>query len=146
MSPPARAALASLLLVLAGCTPTVHRAAPYADDASEGAAIERRAAERCCATRPDCDLPPRSFTTDACSYWPDGDWGACCIEHDIAYWCGGSDDDRRRADEAMEVCVEANSSAFMATTMYVGVRVGGVAWLPTSYRWGYGWDWLDMPP
>jgi hypothetical protein len=25
---------------------------------------------------------------------------------------------------------------------FVGVRVGGPAWMPFPWRWGYGWDWL----
>jgi hypothetical protein len=28
---------------------------------------------------------------------------------------------------------------------YVGVRVGGPAWMPFPWRWGYGWDWLEDP-
>jgi hypothetical protein len=24
--------------------------------------------------------------------------------------------------------------------MFLGVRIGGMAWLPTSFRWGFGQD------
>ena len=30
-------------------------------------------------------------------------------------------------------------AALLATTMLAGVRAGGSAYLPTSYRGGYGW-------
>lgn len=31
----------------------------------------------------------------------------------------------------------------MASVFYSGVRMGGTPWLPTPWRWGYGWD--DWP-
>jgi hypothetical protein len=30
--------------------------------------------------------------------------------------------------------------------MYIGVRIGGHAWLPTPWRWGYGWYWPQSGP
>ena len=78
--------------------------------------------------------------------WPDGNWVDCCVEHDIAYWCGGTSEDRCRADRTLEQCVTVKRGAFLATVMYIGTRLGGPAWLPTPFRWGYGWDWLETPP
>ena len=52
-----------------------------------------------------------AFTSDGCSGFPDGTriqpmlWNACCLEHDIAYWLGGSRTDRLRADEALHECL-----------------------------------------
>lgn len=88
----------------------------------------------------------RPFTTDACSLFPDGghrdraSWSDCCVAHDIAYWRGGTADERLRADEALRACVlERTGDAALAKTMFVGVRTGGAPAFPTWYRWGYGW-------
>ncbi len=84
--------------------------------------------------------PPYPFTTDGCSMWPNDGWVDCCVEHDIAYWCGGTSDDRQRADAALRDCVAKDHSATLAWMMYWGVRVGGVPWQPFPWRWAYGWD------
>ena len=81
--------------------------------------------------------PPRPFVTDGCSVWPDGDLYWCCVEHDIAYWCGGSRDDRLAADRTLRDCAEVEDPG-QADLVYAGVRMGGVPWLPTAWRWGYG--------
>ena len=91
----------------------------------------------------------RPFSSDGCSLFPDrapcgdADWCACCLAHDQAYWLGGTREQRRIADRALRDCVaEQTGSRTLAHTMYVGVRLGGVPWLPTGFRWGYGWDGL----
>ena len=88
----------------------------------------------------------RPFSTDGCSLYPDRDertgqdWCSCCVAHDRAYWRGGSEDERLRADEALRACVEAKTGdAARAALMFRGVRIGGSAHWPTSFRWGYGW-------
>lgn len=88
----------------------------------------------------------RPFTTDGCSLFPDraligeADWCECCVEHDRAYWRGGTADERRRADERFHSCVEAaTGNPLLAKSMLAGVRVGGTPALPTHFRWGYGW-------
>jgi hypothetical protein len=93
----------------------------------------------------------RPFRTDGCSLWPDAglgtghSWRHCCVEHDLAYWRGGTREEREAADAALRRCVEAaTGNASLAETMYLGVRVGGTAWLPTWFRWGYGWAY-DRP-
>lgn len=88
------------------------------------------------------------FTTDGCSMFPDGTindhtlWLECCVEHDKAYWKGGSYPDRVRADRALRDCVSASGAPFIAEIMLEGVRVGGSPFWPTTYRWGYGWPGL----
>ncbi len=90
----------------------------------------------------------RPFTTDGCSVFPDGTsehhslWSACCVKHDVAYWQGGSSDERRVADEALAQCVRAVGRPKTASLMLAGVRMGGTPYLPTSYRWGYGWPFF----
>ncbi len=50
----------------------------------------------------------RPFTTDGCSLYPDRsastgkDWCACCVAHDRAYWRGGTEAERLKADEATQ--------------------------------------------
>ncbi len=88
----------------------------------------------------------RDFASDGCSLFPEGDlgrptlWCDCCLAHDIAYWQGGTEEQRRHADEALQACVLARTgSRTLADLMYQGVRVGGYPLFPTWYRWGYGW-------
>jgi len=46
----------------------------------------------------------KPFTTDGCSAFPDGTpahrdlWLNCCIQHDLAYWKGGTHTERLNAD------------------------------------------------
>jgi len=88
----------------------------------------------------------KPFTSDGCSSFPDGTfeqrelWLTCCTAHDYAYWKGGSYDDRLRADKALQSCVAKRGKPDVGLLMLVGVRVGGTPFLPTSYRWGYGWS------
>ncbi len=96
-------------------------------------------AERLCRAHP-AGLPEAAFSTDACSAWPDGDSRLCCIEHDAAYWCGGSGEARAAADRALRCCVAARSGV-LGWLMWSGVRVGGHPALPLPWRWGYGRPW-----
>lgn len=90
----------------------------------------------------------RNFTTDGCSLFPDGNlkdrhlWCDCCFAHDIAYWRGGTREERLRADQMLKGCVqEKTGDKVLAETMFLGVRAGGSAAFPTWYRWGYGWSY-----
>jgi len=89
----------------------------------------------------------RPFASDACSAFPDGTpsqqtlWLHCCMEHDIAYWAGGTRRQRHAADAALKQCVAATGEPAIANLMLAGVRVGGTPYLPTSFRWGYGWPY-----
>lgn len=89
----------------------------------------------------------RPFTSDGCSEFPDGTsaqrtlWRACCVEHDRAYWRGGTYEERIAADRALQECVARVGEPAIALVMLAGVRVGGSPFWPTSFRWGYGWPW-----
>lgn len=91
----------------------------------------------------------KPFDTDGCSEFPDGTleqqtlWQNCCIEHDKAYWLGGSRAARQQVDEALEACVAAVGQPEIAAIMLAGVRVGGSPYWLTRYRWGYGWPYWD---
>ena len=130
-----------IILILAGCVPLRHTIVPYESDPAQAQAVEAQASERCVTARSDKALPPYSFKTDGCSMWPDGDWVACCVEHDIAYWCGGSTHARAAADQGLNDCLVRLGHPTMAEWVYIGVRIGGHPWLPFPWRWGYGWDW-----
>ncbi len=88
------------------------------------------------------------FTSDGCSSFPDGTldqkqlWQACCTEHDYAYWKGGTYSEREEADEALRACVSKVGETSLALLMMAGVRVGGSPLFPTSFRWGYGWQYM----
>lgn len=100
----------------------------------------------CCTTAWAADL--KDFTSDGCSLFPDGTigdrgkWCECCLLHDIAYWRGGTEDERRRSDEDLRTCVlDRTEDKALAETMYLGVRAGGHPVFPTWYRWAYGWTY-----
>ena len=89
----------------------------------------------------------RDFTSDGCSLFPDrslineDDWCDCCFEHDLAYWKGGTEEERLMADRALRDCVyEKTGNRELAEAMYTGVRLGGSPYFYNWYRWGYGWD------
>lgn len=87
------------------------------------------------------------FTTDGCSAFPDSTiftqtkWTKCCSMHDLAYWQGGTYKQRLQADLALKECVSSLGEPEIAQLMLAGVRAGGSPYLPTSFRWGYGWKY-----
>ncbi len=82
---------------------------------------------------------PSDFKSDGCSLFPDGNYRACCVEHDKTYFIGGSFKQRRAADKELYKCVRAKGNGkFLASMIYIGVRIGGVHFLPTPFRWGFG--------
>jgi len=89
----------------------------------------------------------KPFESDGCSAFPDGTlqqkqlWLSCCKQHDFSYWKGGTYQQRLSADKALKVCVDKAGEPKVALLMLAGVRVGGTPWLPTTFRWGYGWPY-----
>ncbi len=95
--------------------------------------------------RPEPGLVP--FSSDGCSLFPDAalitadDWCTCCFDHDVAYWRGGTAEEREQADRALKRCViDKTQNEALATLMYEGVRFGGSPYFYNWYRWGYGWS------
>jgi hypothetical protein len=89
----------------------------------------------------------RPFSSDGCSLFPDSslvssdDWCSCCYEHDIAYWRGGTEQEREAADLKFRSCVAGKTqNETLAMLMYEGVKLGGSPYFYSWYRWGYGWD------
>lgn len=93
------------------------------------------------------DIALAAFSSDGCSNFPDGTyeqetlWHNCCVTHDLAYWLGGSYEQRLKADAELEQCVKQLNQPFTATLMLAGVRAGGSPFWYTLYRWGYGWPY-----
>ena len=89
----------------------------------------------------------KPFTSDGCSAFPDGTlkqntlWLSCCSAHDYEYWKGGTYDQRLQADRDLRQCVVKNGEPEIGFLMLAGVRIGGTPYLPTSFRWGYGWPY-----
>ncbi len=84
---------------------------------------------------------PADYVSDRCSMFPDGDYGDCCVEHDKAYFFGGTKAERRAADNKLFQCVKDKGHKYISRMMWIGVRIGGVGFLPTPFRWGFGKDW-----
>lgn len=93
----------------------------------------------------------KPFTTDGCSggmtwafrlvFRRDPPWQGACIEHDRAYWAGGTRLDRSKADAWLQVRVDGAGYPWVSLLMWLAVRIGGHPLLPLPWRWGYGWRW-----
>lgn len=129
------------LFAVTSCTPVQHHIKGE-QFTNERMITEKRHAEVECQARQDANaLPSHPFTTDGCSLWLDRTWQACCVEHDKAYWCGGTADERKLADQALRRCLVIRDHPWLGEIMYWGTRLGGHPWLPFPWRWGYGWAW-----
>ncbi|HVF46807.1 MAG TPA: hypothetical protein VNA17_04510 [Pyrinomonadaceae bacterium] len=93
---------------------------------------------------------PADFKSDNCTMFPDGNYVDCCVEHDKDYYFGGSLKERRASDKRLKECVASKGRGWkrklLANAMYIGVRVGGVHFLPTPFRWGFGNKWPRKEP
>ena len=72
-------------------------------------------------------------------------WRHCCVEHDRAYYYGGSRELKIAADERLKECVaekmgEDSVGLLLSSAMRLAVHIGGQPYFATPYRWGYGED------
>ena len=74
----------------------------------------------------------------------DPPWEGCCDKHDQPYAKGGTAAERKAADVALLRCVVDTGHPWWAVVMYIGVRMGGVPWLPTPWRWGFDVYWWNV--
>jgi len=84
---------------------------------------------------------PATFKSDACTFFPDGDYRECCVVHDREYYVGGSWRDRLHSDDRLFGCVFKKKGVLhklAAPLMWTGTRVAGVGFLPTPFHWGFG--------
>jgi hypothetical protein len=92
--------------------------------------------------------PIKPFETDGCSggmswLWRNvarrlPPWEAHCVEHDKAYWRGGNQEARQKADLKLAAGVMQSGYPIMSSLMYYAVRLCGHPKLPFSWRWAYG--------
>jgi hypothetical protein len=63
-----------------------------------------------------------------------------CVVHDHLYWLGDwSGFTRLQADEEFRDAIVRSGHPDIATAYFIAVRAGGSGWIPTSWRWGFGW-------
>lgn len=85
------------------------------------------------------------FKFDGCSCFPEGTlkepdlWEQHCLVHDYTYWKGGTRNERKQADLKFRDGIRSEGKPVIAQIAYTGVRIGGTPWLPTPWRWGFGW-------
>jgi hypothetical protein len=95
-------------------------------------------------------IMPDDFKSDNCTAFPDGNYADCCVEHDKDYYFGGSLRERRASDTRLKQCVVSKGKGWkrklLAGAMYIGVRFGGVHFLQTPFRWGFGNKWTRKGP
>ncbi|MFT5037113.1 MAG: hypothetical protein ACI9VM_000688 [Candidatus Azotimanducaceae bacterium] len=92
--------------------------------------------------------PPNSFSQDGCSLSPDKllwhDFSTPCLEHDIAYWAGGTQEERKQADIALRDAISHTGplGPLYSKVVYVNVRLFGDSFLTRiiDANWGYGWN------
>lgn len=87
----------------------------------------------------------KAFFTDGCTLFIDGPkdqpalWRHCCVEHDLRYWFGGSQDDRNATDLRLKACVEKVAGANWANLIYYGVKTGQISPIKNKTHWNWGW-------
>lgn len=83
----------------------------------------------------------KEFKTDGCTLFVDSSWKQCCVEHDKKYWQGGSVKERHISDTIFRDCIHhTTDNQVLSIIMYGAVRIGGVPFIATPWRWGYGWE------
>jgi len=86
-------------------------------------------------------LPVKEFKSDGCSMWFDNEWIECCVKHDLDYWKGGEKEERKKVDLIFKECLQKKESYILSQSMYLAVRILGQSWIPTPFRWGFGWEY-----
>jgi hypothetical protein len=81
---------------------------------------------------------PPDFVGDGCTFFPDGDYADCCLAHDHDYYYGGTKAERKASDKRLRQCVRNKGHKYISRLMYLGVRIGGGAWLKAPFSWGFG--------
>lgn len=93
-------------------------------------------------------IPPIAFYHDGCTAFPDSlpghDLYEACLNHDIAYWLGGSEAERQQANVILRDEAKATGplGILLAPVMYIAVQHFGNNWVSRilGSNWGYGWN------
>lgn len=67
-------------------------------------------------------------------------WYEACIEHDFAYWMGGTSKERKIADQKLREAVIKTGHPIWANIMYIAVRIFGSIYWP--WKLGFRYDWF----
>lgn len=89
----------------------------------------------------DGDVLPSGKKSDGCTLIPDGHLRSCCVSHDRDYYWGGTYEERRESDRRLYYCIVKKRGfqhKIFAPFIWLGVRIGGLPFLPTKFRWGFG--------
>ena len=87
------------------------------------------------------EILPNGQISDGCTLIPDGHIKPCCLIHDQEYYRGGTREERRQSDDKLFNCVTKKKGfqhKVFAPFIWLGVRIGGIPFLPTTFRWGFG--------
>lgn len=91
------------------------------------------------------ELKLKPFETDGCTLFIDGTpkapglWRNCCVEHDLRYWFGGSQEDMDATDLTLKSCVSKVAGPTWANLIYTGVRTGHHSPIKNKTQWNWGW-------
>lgn len=91
----------------------------------------------------------RPFTSDGCSSSPDklpfmnilSNYVSCCVDHDVAYWMGGTRQQKTAADDELEKCIAKKDLLKTSKVYKFFVQKFGGPDSSQTYRWGYGWNY-----
>lgn len=94
------------------------------------------------------DTPPQPFVFDGCTLFPDSVLGTsfrqACLQHDIAYWYGGTTAERAAADQTFRETIADQGiiGTILHTPMYASIRLFGDTALlrPINANWGFGYN------
>ena len=92
--------------------------------------------------------PPKEFVHDGCTLLPDklpwNDFTQACFDHDVAYWYGGTKEERNNADKNLKQAVAESGTIgyILQWPIYLLVHLFGDTWLTKLFdaNWGFGWN------
>lgn len=92
--------------------------------------------------------PLQPFSFDGCTLFPDTigrlSFQSVCLTHDIAYWYGGSSEERLAADRKFKAAIADTGliGSIVQYPMYWSVRLFGASVLlrPINANWGFGYN------
>lgn len=68
-------------------------------------------------------------------------WYDACVEHDWAYYKGGTEEDRKKADLELRRSIEATGHPIWGFFIYWAVRIFGSSHWPNALKWGFRYNW-----
>jgi len=94
------------------------------------------------------EAPPRSFVFDGCTLFLDGfgdsSFLSACLDHDIAYYYGGTQEERLMADKIFkdDISQSGQVGKVFQYPMYWAVRLLGDSFIARlqNASWGFGYN------